>query len=300
MGTLLDTYAPFDSGPGSNVTEATWRKFMRHMLGSASGVIRGFSNEFAVTGDGSGMNVKVATGECWMRGHYGESTAQKTIALAAAHATLPRIDRIILRCDFTANIVEVDRLTGTPSASPVAPAVTQSSTIWETSLALVSVAAADTSITAGEVTDDRVFTSANAKYRRTAGAHPDFSLSNNVTSPYQLLVFAETTVFSGDVRSINGDRFELQRSGLWIVNAKARFAANGSGGREIHIVDYDNRENRYGEQSGDGRSDQNTLLSCVATERFPVGKKISLDAWQNSGGALAVNNMDLTFTWVGP
>lgn len=294
MPTSLETYAPFDAGAGASVTEATWRKFMRHMLGSASGIIRGFSNEFNVIADGSGMNVKVDTGECWIRGHYGESTTLKTFSLAAAHATLGRQDRVVLRADFTNNRVEIDVLTGTAAASPVAPAVTQSTTIWETSLFIVIVAAAATSISTPALRDRRVYTTVNSKFARTNNVQ---SIPNVTTTKFS---FTDTVLPSGDVLSIDGSDFEIQRAGLWVITARGKYTANGTGGREISIIDATNILNVYGSQTCGGVTGMNSLLSCVANERFPVGQRISMGCWQNSGGALNVDNGDLTFTWVGP
>lgn len=296
----MDVYLPFDTGPGANVTEDGWRKMMRHVNGSQSGVCKGFQNDMQVYADSTGMQVKVKTGECLMRGHYGSNDTEKILPIAAAHATLARIDRVIIRADFLNNVISLEMLTGTAASTPAAPAVTQSSTIWETSLATVSVAAASVTVAAAAVIDDRVFTSAYAKYRRVIGTHTDQSIPDNVVSPYALLSLAETTVYSGDVQSDFGDRFVLKRSGLWAIGARARFAANGTGGRQIQIVDFDNRLNVYGQQSTNGNAGMNSLISCTASERFAAGKKISVDVWQNSGGALAVNGIDLTFMWVGP
>lgn len=153
MATSLDLYAFFDAGAGANVTEDTWRRAMRFVIGS--GPIRGEDNELLVYGDSSGQQVKVKTGKVWIRGHFGENQSEKTIALAAAHATLGRIDLIVVRADFVNNRIELDKITGTASGSPVAPAVTQSSSIWEVALATVSVPAADNSVDAGAVVDAR-------------------------------------------------------------------------------------------------------------------------------------------------
>lgn len=178
MAVTLDIYAPFDSGPGANIAEDTWRDMMRHMLGSQSGVIRGFLNEFEVFADTSGMQVKCKSGESWMRGHYGKSTAEKILPIAAADATNPRKDRAVLRASFAANLIEVDILTGTPAVTPAAPSLAQNTSVWETSLAIIDVPATDTTIDAGQVTDDRVYTSAHARYRQaTAQSIP------NITPP---------------------------------------------------------------------------------------------------------------------
>lgn len=154
----MDTYGPFDSGAGANITEDTWRAIMRTARGyrsaSRSGVIRDIANALEVYDDGSGMQVKVRTGQVWVEGHWGEVTAEKTVPIASNSSGLARKDRIVARVDFLGNSVDVDVLTGTPAASPSAPAVTQDTTKWEISLAIVDVPSGDTSIS-GQTTDAR-------------------------------------------------------------------------------------------------------------------------------------------------
>lgn len=304
MPTTLDTYAPFDTGAGANVTEDTWRKFMRHMLGSASGVIRGFTSEFAVTGDGSGMNVKVATGECWIRGHYGESTAVKTLPIAAAHATLGRLDRVVLRADFANNRVELDVLTGTAAASPVVRAVTQSTTIWETSLAIVTVPAADTSIAANQVSDDRVYTTAQAKYGRAAGVDQNIPHGN-----YQMVGCNVGRSLSGDVQSDGLGKLTLLRPGLWVITAWILFVPNGTGKRELILADPAgvsgaNSTMTWVAQTMQPSAGFNHHLSVTAIERFPANQDIAAFAYQSSGAFLAITSdgmgPTISAVWVGP
>lgn len=153
MATALDLYQPFDAGAGANVTEDNWRKMARFWAGT--GAIRGEDNDFLAYGDSSGKQVKVKTGKCFVRGHYGENTSEKTLAIADNASGNPRIDRVVLRADFTNNRIELAILQGTPAGSPTAPAVTQNSSIWETSLAQVAVANGFSTITAANVTDER-------------------------------------------------------------------------------------------------------------------------------------------------
>lgn len=160
MPTSLDLYLPFDAGAGSSVTEDNWRKMARQWLDS--GPLDGEDLELEAFGDSTGLQAKVRTGKCFMRGHYGENTATKTITLDAVGG-IPggqsRIDRIILRLDPTNNRIELDKLTGTAAASPTEPALTQTDGgIWEVPLAKITgITNATTTISAGMVTDQRIF-----------------------------------------------------------------------------------------------------------------------------------------------
>lgn len=165
MAVSLDSYMPFDSGAGANVMEAGWRSFMRHMFGPqtwGSGVLRGVDNTCQVYADSSGMQCKVKTGEVWIRGHWGQCTSDKTLAVAAAHATLARKDRAIARADFTNNRVEFDVLTGTASGSPSPPTLTQDTGKWEISLGIIDVDAAAVTIAAGKALDARHYIDTNS------------------------------------------------------------------------------------------------------------------------------------------
>ena len=111
-----------------------------------------------VTGDSSGMNVKVAAGQAMVRGHYFLNDSQATVTIAAAHATLARIDSIVVNLDPSTNAATLAAVTGTPAASPVAPTLTQTdSGVYQLLLANVAVAANATSISAGNVTDLRTY-----------------------------------------------------------------------------------------------------------------------------------------------
>jgi hypothetical protein len=153
MATSLDSYAPYDAGAGADSMEATWRAMMRRVL--ADGVIVGVTNMFECFADSTGLQVKVKSGECWIAGQWGQSTAQKTLPIAANALGITRGDRVVLRNDFGNNRIELDVLTGTTGTPP---AVTQNTSIWEISIATVSVPNGDLSIDAAQVTDARVWT----------------------------------------------------------------------------------------------------------------------------------------------
>jgi hypothetical protein len=152
VATNMDSYAPFDSGAGANVTESTWRSFMKRP--TVSGVLHNTTNEMQVYGDSTGMQVKVKTGEAWIEGHWGALTAEKTLPIAAAHASLTRYDMAVARADFVNNRLEVDILTNT-AGTLVLPSVTRNSSIWEIPLSVVKVSPAVSTIAAADVLEAR-------------------------------------------------------------------------------------------------------------------------------------------------
>lgn len=177
MPTSLEDYGPFDAGIGASRTEDFWRALFGVAI--ASGVLDGQLNEFAVAqrGAGANMSVDAATGRCLIRGHWGESTVLKNLAITAAHATLARIDLVILRADFTNNRVEVDVLTGTAAGSPTVPALTRDTTKWEIAIGQIAVAAAASSILSANITDTRPFMSYDGPRRFPSTAARDLEIT---------------------------------------------------------------------------------------------------------------------------
>jgi microcystin-dependent protein len=155
MAVDADAYYPFASGAGQIETVAQWEDYAGDLL--RDGVILGAASEHAVFADSTGMQVKVPTGRVCIRGHRGVLTSQKTLGISANGSGNTRIDRVVARLDVTNSKIVYDVLAGTPSGSPVAPALTQTSTTWELALAQVSVPPSDTTIDSGQVTDERTF-----------------------------------------------------------------------------------------------------------------------------------------------
>ena len=111
------------------------------------------------------MTVSVAAGHALIAGtqtsnqgfYIAYNDAAITVAIAVASPTLPRIDRIVVTVQDSFyggtanNQVLFQALTGTPNASPVAPAVPDNSI----SLATIAVAANQTTVVNGNITDTR-------------------------------------------------------------------------------------------------------------------------------------------------
>jgi hypothetical protein len=135
------------------------------------------------------MNVKVPSGEAWIKGHFYENTALETLAIGTANPTNPRIDRIVVRLDWTNNTIYLAVLQGVPAASPNPPAVTMNSAIWDINLANVRVNAGVTTIATGDVSDIRQLISSSAEYwtpvtLENSWLHEDFNgLSYRMIGP---------------------------------------------------------------------------------------------------------------------
>jgi hypothetical protein len=115
------------------------------------------TTDLKVFADSTGMQIKVPTGFAIIRGHMYQNTAQETLALSAA-ASNPRIDLVVLRLDPSANSILLAVIEGTPAVSPVAPAITETQdAVFELEISRVTIPASATTISAGNVSDTRIF-----------------------------------------------------------------------------------------------------------------------------------------------
>lgn len=175
---------PYDAGAGATISEADWQRMARRFLNT--GVIAGDLDQLAVSADGLTRSVTVATGHAFIEGFFYRNDAAKNIPLDAADATNPRIDRIVVRMDRTANTAVAQFVKGTPAASPTAPALTLTDTVFDLLLADVTVPATAGVIVAENVTDRRTLvrnlTEAAASAAYVAKATPVLGYAQSVTT----------------------------------------------------------------------------------------------------------------------
>jgi hypothetical protein len=152
---MAETSYPFE---GANTTEAQYSQLFRRLNFTGIAGAPGDST-VKVTGDSSGMNVKVSAGYAMVRGHFYKTDAISTLTITAANGSNPRKDLIVLRLDpTTANSIVLTVKTGTAGASPSDPSLTQTDEgVFEFPIARVNVAAGASTISAGNVEDLRQF-----------------------------------------------------------------------------------------------------------------------------------------------
>ncbi len=301
MATTLDTYAPFDSGPGADTTEDTWRKFMRHVL--ATGVLANTSDQFLVFADSTGMQVKASPGECWIRGHWGESLSTKVLPIDAAHATQPRLDLVILRADFLLDRIELDVLKGVPHATtPVYRTLTQNTSMWEIAIGGVRVEAAVLTIAAAKVTDRR---------RRVgdAGGSAQYyqSVAQSVPTGTGVLTkvkFDTPTSTTGDVAvtGTGNTDFTVLRAGTYDISATTVVAPSLTGSLLFATIRDNVNNKRLATQNGVTFTSDSAAMSVSASQHFEIGDSISISVLQNTGGNHNLSVFEqatrISMTWV--
>lgn len=122
------------------------------LLGSGDGV----NAPLAVLPDSpASANVRLAIGSALvLGGYYVNDTIKTPIAIAANASGNARIDTLVLRVDYVAQTIRLNVKQGTPAASPVRPALTQSAgVLWEVPLADVAVANGFTTLAAAQITN---------------------------------------------------------------------------------------------------------------------------------------------------
>ena len=126
----------------------------------SNGVFMDDSTSLQVMNATGGMNVYVKPGTCHINGAFGVETAQRTLQLDAASASLDRIDTIVARLDLAIEARSLDLyvLKGTPSEDPVRPNLTRNETVWELGLADVYLPKGTVTISQGRISDTRLET----------------------------------------------------------------------------------------------------------------------------------------------
>ena len=124
---------------------------------ATDGLIGSTADTFPVYADSTGRQVKIRANKmAQVRGYLwgSDTSADETVAATTNTSGQPRIDRLVLQLSRTTRNVRTSLKTGTPAASPTAPALTQntgSSGVWEIPLARWQVASGYTTIAAADI-----------------------------------------------------------------------------------------------------------------------------------------------------
>ena len=114
--------------------------------------------ELGITVTGSDLNLTIAAGQAFIRGHYYINTDSLVLPVTSA-GTNTRIDIVVVELDPEANTIVTKIVSGEAvSADPVAPTLTQSATgIYQLPIATLTIPNSTVAITAGMLVDTRTF-----------------------------------------------------------------------------------------------------------------------------------------------
>lgn len=149
-------YMPFNSVAGDRIYKAEdWAWYFGLFI--SNGVFANPTNGLQVMAN-SGMAVNVKPGAGFINGYAFRNTTDASLTLDAGDGTYNRIDRIVLRWDLDNRLMLLAIKKGTAAASPVAPALTRTSSVYELALADIAVARGAVSISQVDITDQRANT----------------------------------------------------------------------------------------------------------------------------------------------
>ena len=140
----------FDRAESSDLFRLLFANLLR------SGVLASPGDCFQVLA-GSGLTVRVRPGFAVINGSFAYDSAEAQVTIPTADSNLPRIDRIVLRCNYLNRLCELIVKTGTPASTPVAPSLLQpaSGDYYELGLATVRVEAGAASVSQSAIADTR-------------------------------------------------------------------------------------------------------------------------------------------------
>lgn len=123
-----------------------------------NGVVYSSNDDLKVSAH-AGMAISVGYGRAWINGHwfFNDSAYTGLTIATAPSGNNARIDRVVLRLDTSTAVrsVALAVKTGTAAATPAAPALTRSGSVYELALADIYVGAGVLSITNDNITDLR-------------------------------------------------------------------------------------------------------------------------------------------------
>ncbi|OEH86258.1 hypothetical protein BHU72_12040 [Desulfuribacillus stibiiarsenatis] len=150
----------FNSMAGDRLYSAS--KFAEYFASFLTDGVFNGGESLQVYANDSDYFLRVKVGKGWIQGYYYNlSDSEKILTPATAHATNPRIDRVVLKLDISQGVRSIQAVIkqGTPASEPEAPVLERDLTgsgIYELSLAQVLIPAGATIIPAANVTDERL------------------------------------------------------------------------------------------------------------------------------------------------
>jgi hypothetical protein len=219
---MAQTSWPFENIDTSETQFSLWARNL------GQGVIDGKLLELEPFADGSGMNVKIRSGQALVRGHFYDSTGQETLPIAASDPTLGRLDAVVLRLDPTANSILLTVITGTPDAVPSLPALTETDGgVYDLLIASVEVGPGAVVIADEDVTDERTI------FQPYTGQPSEIAISDvtglqTALDSKQAIASAVSTKSANYTLAVGDTNDFVQINGTFTVTVPASIFATGT------------------------------------------------------------------------
>ncbi|HBY19983.1 MAG: hypothetical protein A2Y24_01395 [Clostridiales bacterium GWE2_32_10] len=176
-------------------TSADFAQYFATLI--TNGVFAEEQNALQVTTDNISMKTTVKTGRGFINGYYIENDADLILTHdVESIAGTNRIDRVIMKLDIANREIIISIKKGTASTTPVAPTFVQNDTIYELSLAKVTIIGGSTVINSANVVDERVYT----RYKTKPAWYPEGQVPSDA---WMYVMFKDklTTQEIGDIEA---------------------------------------------------------------------------------------------------
>lgn len=105
--------------------------------------------------ENSGMTLTVKRGTAYVDGHFFKPPTDLTVRLAESDVEYPRIDLVVIRCDYISENVRLEVITGEPNAVPTIPEMERNAGVYDLGLAAITVNPNVSEITQVDIKDLR-------------------------------------------------------------------------------------------------------------------------------------------------
>ena len=216
---------------------------------------------------GAGMTVRIRPGFAMIKGAFAYDADEATVTLAAANANLPRVDRVVLRCNYYDRCCEIIVKTGTPNTIPVAPELLQpeNGDYYELGLALITVEANQAAITQSSISDTRA----------------DSSVCGLIT---QLIDHIDTSEFMQQLTTWQEEYAAEQQAAFstWFEAMKDQLSEDAAGNLQLEIDNLSQSAEAHEESIGQineiiGDADMGTTATTVTGAINELHDKVDAD-----------------------
>ncbi|PFM11703.1 hypothetical protein COJ40_09090 [Bacillus cereus] len=151
----MEKFSFFNSVSGDRRYKAEdWANYFNKFI--TNGYFPNIASNLQVIASGTNMKVTLRAGAAWINGYMYQNTTDLDLTIQIADAVNSRKDRVVLRLDYEKREIKAYVKKGTPSSSPVAPALQRDADAYELAVAEVLVRNGVVVITQEAVTDVRL------------------------------------------------------------------------------------------------------------------------------------------------
>lgn len=151
----MEKFSFFNSVNGDRRYKAEdWANYFNKFI--TNGYFPNIASNLQVIASGTNMKVTLRAGAAWINGYMYQNTTDFDLTIQTADAVNSRKDRVVLRLDYEKREIKAYVKKGTPSGSPVSPALQRDADAYELAVAEIYVRNGVVVITQEAVTDVRL------------------------------------------------------------------------------------------------------------------------------------------------